>query len=254
MGGLPGGRKRLGDPGGTTGARARRGRVERAHVPPVGLGSGGGGVVGSGDGGGVVVGGAGGGFGVVVVTDGFGAGGGAAEVLVSTGAAVVVEPPPVGAGRTGAAGVRLGVAFGAGRLLRDAGGGFRTAVAGLTVPAGLTVVVDFCSAGVAFAIAAAREPVATTVPAATPLVTSDNRRSARSRWSRWWAGGEAIGSLPDMRQESRSSPCPAASPRPLPGTAAPPPPHRSRRTAPPRPAGQADRRAAAVRGGCIKEM
>jgi hypothetical protein len=39
-----------------------------------------------------------------------------------------------------------------------------------------------CCAGVAFAMAAVTPPVAITAPAATPFVTSESRRSARSRW------------------------------------------------------------------------
>ena len=174
-----------------TGAGPHRVRGGRRHVPPVGVGSGAG-VVGSGSGAIVVVGGAGGGFGAVVLGAGA-AGGGTAFVVVTGatggGAASVVV---VGsAGVTTLVGVvatgRTGVAFGAGRLARVAGFDGRALGAGafFTVDAGCTFAVDV-SAGVALAIAAASPPVAMTAPAATPLVTSDSRRRARSRW---WAGG-----------------------------------------------------------------
>jgi hypothetical protein len=148
-------------------------------------------VVGSGSGGGGAsdVGGAGGGFGALVDLVGVGAG-----RLLSVGrgagggALLDRSGPPV---RAGAGTFRLGVAFGAERVDRDAAGGLRGPGAGLTVPAGFTSAAGFW-AGVAFAMAAARAPVAITDPAATPLVTSDSRRSARSRW---WVGGEAIESL-----------------------------------------------------------
>jgi hypothetical protein len=120
------------------------------------------------------------------------------------GALLVSSAPPAGADRVGVA-LRLGLALGADRLARDAGGAFR-AVAGLTDPAGCTSAAG-CWAGVAFAIAAARAPVAITDPAATPLLTSDSRRSARSRW---WVGGEAIESL-----SARASLLPIPRDRPL---------------------------------------
>ena len=154
------------------------------------MGSGGGGVVGSGSGGGAsLVGGAGGGFGAVLVLVGFGAGGGLLAVLRGAGGGALLDSsdPPVGVAGAVVAFFR-GVAFGADRVDRDAGGALRAPGAGLTVPAGLTSATGFW-AGVAFAIAAARAPVAITEPAATPLLTSDSRRRARSRW---WAGGEAI--------------------------------------------------------------
>lgn len=156
-------------------------------MPPVGVGSGAGVVVGGG-GGAELVGGAGGGFGAVVF-----ARGGVVEagLRVAVGTAVVAEPPrPPGAVLVRVAvGVAVRpVAFGAGRLAREAGCGRRVAGTGFAV--------SFCcapaevgAAGVAFAMAAARPPVAITAPAATPLVTNDSRRSARSRW---WTGGVAI--------------------------------------------------------------
>jgi hypothetical protein len=147
------------------------------------VGSGGGDVVGAGDG--SVVGDAAGGAGAVLLFVGFGA----LVVGRGAGALLVASAPPAGADRVGVA-LRLGLAFGADRPDREAGGAFR-AGAGLTDPAGCTSAAG-CWAGVAFAIAAARAPVAITDPAATPLLTSDSRRSARSRW---WAGGEAIESL-----------------------------------------------------------
>ena len=159
------------------------------------MGSGGGGSVGSGSGGGgaSLVGDAGGGFGALVDLVGFGARGGVVAVRSGFGGAAVdsSEPPPVPI--TGGVVVFVrGVALGADRVARDAAGDLRAVVvAGLTVPAGLTSAAGFW-AGVAFAIAAARAPVAITEPAATPFVTSDSRRSARSRW---WVGGDAIESL-----------------------------------------------------------
>jgi hypothetical protein len=167
------------------------------------VGSGGGVVVGSAGGGGgaCVVGGAGGGFGAVLVFVGFGTDGLLVVVRGVGGAALAV----------GSAGVdlalRLGVAWGVVRPARDTAGGFRLAGAGLTDPAGCTPAAGFW-AGVAFAIAAARAPVAITDPAATPFVTSDSRRSARSRW---WAGGEAIESL-----SARTTPLPSPRDRPRP--------------------------------------
>lgn len=146
-------------------------------------------MVGSGAGGGAEVGGAGGGFGALVDLVGAGAGR-LRSVVRGAGGGALLDPsdPPVG---VGAVAFRLGVAFGADRVDRDAGGGLRVPGAGLTVPAGFTSAAGFW-AGVAFAIAAARAPVAITDPAATPLVTSDSRRSARSRW---WVGGDAIETL-----------------------------------------------------------
>jgi hypothetical protein len=143
------------------------------------VGSGGGGVVGSGvgDGGASLVGGAGGGFGVDVLLVGLGTGG-RLVVARGVGGVLVSSAPPVGVGG-GAFG--FGLVFGMVRPERDAAGDFRAAGAGFTVPAGFTCEAGFW-AGVAFAIAAARAPVAITEPAATPLLTSDRRRSARSRW------------------------------------------------------------------------
>ena len=157
------------------------------------MGSGGGGSVGSGSGGGAsLVGDAGGGFGALVDLVGFGARGGVVAVRSGFGGAAVDSSDPPPAGIAGAVVTFfLGVAVGADRVARDAGGDFRAVVAGLTVPTGLTSAAGFW-AGVAFAIAAARAPVAITEPAATPFVTSDSRRSARSRW---WVGGDAIESL-----------------------------------------------------------
>lgn len=131
-----------------------------------------------------LVGGAGGGFGAELLLVASGAGGRLVAVLAAGGAELDSVPPL----RVGF-GVR--VAFGGVRWDRDAAGGFRVAGRGLTVPAGFTCTAGVW-AGVALAIAAARAPVAITEPAATPLLTSDSRRSARSRW---WAGGEAIESL-----------------------------------------------------------
>jgi hypothetical protein len=139
-------------------------------------------VVGSGvgDGGASLVGGAGGGFGVEVLVVGSGAGGRLVVARGLGGVLVVSSAPPVGSG-----GVTLGfaftVAFGVVRPERDAAGDFRATGAGFTVPTGFTSEAGFW-AGVAFAIAAARAPVAITEPVATPLLTSDRRRRARSRW------------------------------------------------------------------------
>jgi hypothetical protein len=217
------------------------------------VGSGGGGVVGSGGGGSVVggsvvggsvVGGAGGGVGVLLLLVGSGAGGLLVVGRGADGALLVSSAPPAGAGRVGVA-LRLGLTLGADRPDRDAGGAFR-AVAGLTDPAGCTSAAGF-SAGVAPAIAAARAPVAITDPAATPLLTNDSRRSARSRW---WVGGEAIESL-SARASALPSPVIGRllATNPAPRSPAAPvriPPHRGLRVLRNRPS----RRSAEV---CIKE-
>jgi hypothetical protein len=158
-------------------------------VPPVGVGSGTGSVVGAGAGA-LVVGGAGGGVGAVVVGGGAGALVGARLDVVDRGgggASVVV-----GSGAGGTYGVlswvccaAVVVLAGAGRFARVAGLAF--AARGGTLAVGDDVFAAGACAGVAPAIAADRPPVAITAPAATPLVTSDSRRRARSRW--WWAGG-----------------------------------------------------------------
>ena len=167
------------------------GRGDSAHVPPVGVGSGAGGVVGSGAGAWVVVGGAGGGFGALVVRGGAEVRGGAALIVVLTGgAASVVE---VGSSAGGASVVTFGfggaalVGWGTVRLAREAGCGFRTGGAAFLTAGAFSTLATGVWAGVALAIAAASPPVAITAPAATPFVTSDSRRSARSR--EWWAGG-----------------------------------------------------------------
>jgi hypothetical protein len=107
-----------------------------------------------------------------------------AGVLAGAAALLEVAPPvPAGAAAPVAgtrAGVRVAVAAGAGRAPREAGFDARTEGAGLTVPAGFTPAAG-CGAGAALAMAAARAPVETTVAAATPFVTSDSLRRARSR-------------------------------------------------------------------------
>jgi hypothetical protein len=99
---------------------------------------------------------------------------------------VVVGSGAGGAGYAVVVRVRDAVA-GAGRFARVAGlalaavrGCAFAAVAAEVFAAGVC-------AGVAPAIAADSPPVAITAPAATPLVTSESRLRARSRW--WWAGG-----------------------------------------------------------------
>ena len=81
-------------------------------------------------------------------------------------------------------GAALLVRIGAGRFARVAAFAL-TAVRAGAFAADAVLAAGAC-AGVASAIAAARPPVAITAPAATPFVTSDSRRRARSRW---WAGG-----------------------------------------------------------------
>ena len=160
-------------------------------MPPVGVGVGTGSVVGDGVGATVVVGGAGGGAGGDVVR------GGGADVRSGAGFVVVVRGGSggavvVGSGAGGGTyvvlrwiGAALLVVAGAGRFALDAGLAL-TAVRGVAFAVGEAFAVDVC-AGAAPAIAAASPPVAITAPAATPCVTNDSRRSARSRW--WWAGG-----------------------------------------------------------------
>jgi hypothetical protein len=152
---------------------------------PVGSGTTGGSYVFVGGAGSVVVGGAGGGAGAVVRR-------GVVGVLlrvVGAGSSGIVLGP------AGLPAVVVGAFFGVvratgGRDARVAGFDARGATGFFTTgfcwDAGLA-----CWAGVALAMAAVTPPVAITAVAATPFVTSESRRSARSRE---WTGGDAIDS------------------------------------------------------------
>ena len=124
----------------------------------------------------VVVGGAGGGFGADVMA--LGGVDGMPRVVAGGASGVVPAGLPDGVVALGLG--LLGAGFAGGRAAREAGRDVR--VAGTLFAAGFccTPEVGFC-AGVVPAIAAVIPPVAITAPAATPFVTSESRRRARSR-------------------------------------------------------------------------